>query len=500
MDSRLVCLSRSHANLSLHSYPTLRSRLPVTIGKVVKCSMKSYKLSELPLSEVDNLKARPRIDFSSIFKVVQPIVDDVLKFDKVELDRVVEFVADLPDPELDPVVKEAFDVAYDNIYAFHAAQKSTEKSVENMKGVRCKRVARCIGSVGLYVPGGTAVLPSTALMLSIPAKIAGCKTIVLATPPSQDGSICKEVLYCAKKAGVTHILKAGGAQAISAMAWGTSSCPKVEKIFGPGNQYVTAAKMILQNSEAVISIDMPAGPSEVLVIADKHANPVHIAADLLSQAEHGPDSQVVLVVVGDGADIKGIDEEITKQCRSLPRGEIPFIFYLIYISYSSENKFEFYEVHIIEMDDLTKMWNWLMQGHSSRLAALDYTVCLYSEAFVTTQGGNFPHFLMGHRRYMYGGHAKTIIPDKRKLALLFDDPDIRWEAFQHQMQEMLRRSDMKGSETKKDGGLLYTFPMPDCMCKQGEGVKTGNTMKPSWFLAVVTLVVGKMCLTKASNT
>ncbi|KAL8162429.1 hypothetical protein V2J09_013918 [Rumex salicifolius] len=115
------------------------------------------------------------------------------------------------------------------------------------------------------------------------------------------------------------------------------------------------------------------------------------------------------------------------------------------------------------------------QGHSSRLAALDYTVCLYSEAFVTTQGGNFPHFLMGHRRYMYGGHAKTIIPDKRKLALLFDDPDIRWEAFQHQMQEMLRRSDMKGSETKKDGGLLYTFPMPDCMCKQGEGVKTSNT-------------------------
>ncbi|KAL8162428.1 hypothetical protein V2J09_013917 [Rumex salicifolius] len=334
MDSRLVCLSRTHANLSLHSYPTLRSRLPVTIGKAVKCSMKSYKLSELPLSEVDNLKARPRIDFSSIFKVVQPIVDDVrsrgddavkdytVKFDKVELDRVVEFVADLPDPELDPVVKEAFDVAYDNIYAFHAAQKSTEKSVENMKGVRCKRVARCIGSVGLYVPGGTAVLPSTALMLSIPAKIAGCKTIVLATPPSQDGSICKEVLYCAKKAGVTHILKAGGAQAISAMAWGTSSCPKVEKIFGPGNQYVTAAKMILQNSEAVISIDMPAGPSEVLVIADKHANPVHIAADLLSQAEHGPDSQVVLVVVGDGADIKGIDEEITKQCRSLPRGEI----------------------------------------------------------------------------------------------------------------------------------------------------------------------------------
>ncbi|KAK9758179.1 hypothetical protein RND81_01G213000 [Saponaria officinalis] len=303
------------------------------MSKMVKCAMKSYKLSELTVSEVDSLKARPRIDFSSIFGVVQPIVDDVRirgddavkeftsKFDKVQLNQVVEDVADLPDPELDPHIKEAFDVAYDNIYAFHAAQKSEGNCVENMKGVRCKRVARSIGSVGIYVPGGTAVLPSTALMLSIPAKIAGCKTVVLATPPSKACSICKEVLYCAKKAGVTHILKAGGAQAIAAMAWGTSSCPKVEKIFGPGNQYVTAAKMILQNSEAMISIDMPAGPSEVLVIADKFANPVHIAADLLSQAEHGPDSQVVLVVAGDGVNLTAIENEITKQCQSLPRGE-----------------------------------------------------------------------------------------------------------------------------------------------------------------------------------
>ncbi|KAK9997406.1 hypothetical protein SO802_022092 [Lithocarpus litseifolius] len=296
--------------------------------------MKLYRLSELTQTEVESLKARPRIDFSSIFSTVQPIVDDVhkrgdaavkdytAKFDKVELEQIVEKVSELPDPVLDTVIREAFDVAYDNIYAFHAAQKSAEKSVENMKGVKCKRVARSISSVGLYVPGGTAVLPSTALMLSVPAQIAGCKTVVLATPPSQDGSICKEVLYCAKKAGVTHILKAGGAQAISAMAWGTESCPKVEKIFGPGNQYVTAAKMILQNSEAMISIDMPAGPSEVLVIADSHANPVHVASDLLSQAEHGPDSQVVLVISGDGVDLKGIEEEINKQCQSLPRGDI----------------------------------------------------------------------------------------------------------------------------------------------------------------------------------
>ncbi|KAL7611557.1 hypothetical protein Lser_V15G08725 [Lactuca serriola] len=315
-------LSKSHTSFT-----------PVRLCNTVRSAMKSYKLSELTPTEVDNLKARPRINFSSIFSTVQPIVDDVrnrgdaavkdytLRFDKVELEKIIENVNELPDPELDESVRESFDVAYSNIYAFHAAQKPVEKVVENMKGVRCKRVARSISSVGLYVPGGTAVLPSTALMLSIPAQIAGCKTIVLATPPSSDGSICKEVLYCAKKAGVTHILKAGGAQAISAMAWGTATCPKVEKIYGPGNQYVTAAKMILQNSEAMISIDMPAGPSEVLVIADKYASPVHIAADLLSQAEHGPDSQVVLVIAGDGVDIKAIDEEITKQCNSLPRGD-----------------------------------------------------------------------------------------------------------------------------------------------------------------------------------
>ncbi|RAL43263.1 hypothetical protein DM860_015153 [Cuscuta australis] len=299
----------------------------------IRSGMKSYRLSELSQSEADGLKARPRINFSSIFNLVQPIVDDVrsrgdaavkdytIQYDKVEVQNVVENVSELADPELQADVREAFDLAYDNIYAFHAAQKAAERTVENMQGVRCKRVARSIASVGLYVPGGTAILPSTALMLAIPAQIAGCKTVVLATPPTRDGSICKEVLYCAKKSGVTHILKAGGAQAISAMAWGTKSCPKVEKIYGPGNQYVTAAKMILQNSEAMVSIDMPAGPSEVLVIADENASPVHIAADLLSQAEHGPDSQVVLVSVGDNVNLAAIQEELNRQCQSLPRGE-----------------------------------------------------------------------------------------------------------------------------------------------------------------------------------
>uniref|UniRef100_A0A0D6R3T0 Histidinol dehydrogenase, chloroplastic n=1 Tax=Araucaria cunninghamii TaxID=56994 RepID=A0A0D6R3T0_ARACU len=296
-------------------------------------SMKTYKLAELQSSQLNDLKARPCIELSSIFGVVGPIVEDVrkrgdiavieftTKFDGVILDKIVNLVADLPEPELEPAVQEAFDIAYENIQAFHDAQRIPEIVVENMKGVMCKRVARSINAVGLYVPGGTAVLPSTALMLAVPAQIAGCRTIVLATPPRSDGSICKEVLYCAKKAGVTHILKAGGAQAVSAMAWGTASCPKVEKIFGPGNQYVTAAKMMLQNSEAMISIDMPAGPSEVLVIADQHASPVHVASDLLSQAEHGPDSQVVLVVVGQGVNLDAIEMELEKQCNELPRGE-----------------------------------------------------------------------------------------------------------------------------------------------------------------------------------
>jgi Histidinol dehydrogenase len=174
---------------------------------------------------------------------------------------------DLPWPSLPADVTASFDVAYNNIRAFHEAQRSSDISVTTMPGVTCRRVTRPINAVGLYVPGGTAVLPSSALMLAVPAQIAGCGTVVLATPPRPDGSITPEVLYCAKKAGVTHLLKAGGAQAVAAMAWGTGSVPKVDKLFGPGNQYVTAAKMLLTNSEAMVAIDMPAGPSEVLVIA-----------------------------------------------------------------------------------------------------------------------------------------------------------------------------------------------------------------------------------------
>lgn len=293
-----------------------------------------HDLASLDEAGVSALLQRPRIDFTSIFSRVQPILDDVAsrgdaavnaytqKFDGVELDECAVPVSDLPEPELDPEVRAAFDVAFDNIAAFHQAQAPGEPlSVETMPGVVCRRVARPIDAVGLYVPGGTAVLPSTALMLAVPAGIAGCGTVVLATPPRADGSVCPEVVYVAKKAGVTHVLKAGGAQAVAAMAHGTQTCPKVDKIFGPGNQYVTAAKMLLQNSECMVAIDMPAGPSEVLVIADETSDPAFVAADLLSQAEHGPDSQVVLCAVG-GCDVAAVEREVAAQVAALPRGAV----------------------------------------------------------------------------------------------------------------------------------------------------------------------------------
>lgn len=171
------------------------------------------------------------------------------------------------------------------------------------------------------MPGGSAVLPSTALMLAVPAQIAGCRTVVLATPPRADGSVCPEVVYVAKRAGVTHLLLAGGAQAVAAMAYGTATVPKVDKLFGPGNQYVTAAKVLLQASDALVAIDMPAGPSEVLVIADAGASARAVAADLLSQAEHGKDSQVVLLALP-GFDLAALERELSEQTAALPRGAV----------------------------------------------------------------------------------------------------------------------------------------------------------------------------------
>eukprot|EP00197_Chlamydomonas_leiostraca_P004700 CAMPEP_0202866536 /NCGR_PEP_ID=MMETSP1391-20130828/7862_1 /ASSEMBLY_ACC=CAM_ASM_000867 /TAXON_ID=1034604 /ORGANISM="Chlamydomonas leiostraca, Strain SAG 11-49" /LENGTH=439 /DNA_ID=CAMNT_0049546493 /DNA_START=155 /DNA_END=1474 /DNA_ORIENTATION=+ len=305
----------------------------MTISAVASVeTLKTYKFDSLSQQEIKALLQRPRIDFTSILNTVSPIVEKVRqegdeavkfytsKFDRVELAQVCVPIQDLPDPQLPPEITAAFDTAYHNIRKFHEAQRGQDLEVETMPGVKCRRVTRPIGAVGVYVPGGTAVLPSSALMLAVPAAIAGCPTIVLATPPRPDGSITPEVLYCAKKAGVTHILKAGGAQAVAAMAWGTATCPKVDKILGPGNQYVTAAKMLLQNSEAMVAIDMPAGPSEVLVVADPGANPAHVAADLLSQAEHGPDSQAVLVALP-GVDVGAVATEVGRQCDALPRNE-----------------------------------------------------------------------------------------------------------------------------------------------------------------------------------
>jgi histidinol dehydrogenase len=292
-----------------------------------------YTYSALTGSERESLLARPRIDFNQIFGIVQPIIDDIrrngdsalraytLKFDGVHIENLM---MDVPPPdsiELPARVKLAFDIACNNIRMFHLTQVSPQLRVETMAGVKCSREARPIERVGLYVPGGTAVLPSTVLMLAVPAELAGCSQIVLCTPPGRNGGVSPEVLYAASIAGVSRILLAGGAQSVAALAFGTDSVPKVDKILGPGNQYVTAAKMLLQNSEAMVSIDMPAGPSEVLVIADRHANPAYVAADLLSQAEHGSDSQSVLVLAGMDSATPFL-HEIEKQLAELPRREI----------------------------------------------------------------------------------------------------------------------------------------------------------------------------------
>ncbi len=294
--------------------------------------LKRYSLSQLDENTIQELCERPKIDFMSIFETVGPIIEAVdeegdeavrrytKQFDKATIPTVCMPVPD-DEPDLDPNLKESIDVAYNNIYAFHRPQMGLTLEIETMPGVVCRRVTRPIENVGIYVPGGTAILPSTALMLGIPAQIAGCKTIVLATPPRPDGSVAPEIIYIAQQCGVTHILLAGGAQAVAAMALGTETVPKVDKILGPGNQYVTAAKMLLQNTEAMVAIDMPAGPSEVLVIADASANPAWVAADLLSQAEHGTDSQVVLVAV-EGFDLDELEITLSDQLEALPRAEI----------------------------------------------------------------------------------------------------------------------------------------------------------------------------------
>ncbi|KAJ7228591.1 histidinol dehydrogenase-domain-containing protein [Mycena pura] len=300
--------------------------------------MRTFDLTGVSPAERADLLRRPVLKSDEMINRVRPIVDEVrargdaalleftAKFDKANLTSTVVFPPFAPDTmRVEPAVAEAIKTAYANIKKFHAAQaEASTMTVETMPGVVCSRFARPIARVGLYVPGGTAVLPSTALMLGIPAQVAGCQQIVLATPPRPDGSVSPEVMYVAHLIGASAVLMAGGAQAIAALAYGTETVPKVDKIFGPGNQWVTAAKMLVQNdTDALVSIDMPAGPSEVLVIADCTANPAFVAADLLSQAEHGVDSQVVLVAVNVNADtLTEIENEVDVQAHALSRVDI----------------------------------------------------------------------------------------------------------------------------------------------------------------------------------
>jgi histidinol dehydrogenase len=278
------------------------------------------------------LTQRPTADFSSI----EPIVNEVFaavqndgdnavraysqKFDRVSIADLIlsqDAIANA-ESELPSDLVRAIDVAYENIYAFHEAQETAPVHVSTMEGVDCWQVKKPIEKVGIYIPGGTAPLFSTVLMLAIPAQIAGCKEIVLCTPPNEKG-IPAAIRYAAAKCGVTMVAQIGGIQAIAAMTFGTQSVPKVYKIFGPGNQFVTVAKQ--KATQYQTAIDMPAGPSELLVVADATANPKYVAADLLSQAEHGVDSQVILVSLEKDL-IKKVATEIEVQLQVLPRKDI----------------------------------------------------------------------------------------------------------------------------------------------------------------------------------
>ncbi|WP_373519566.1 histidinol dehydrogenase [Pricia sp.] len=263
---------------------------------------------------------------NTIFKEVQEEGDHVLKvytkkFDKVVLDdlKVSKMEMEEAKTQVSSELKDAIQLAKTNIETFHKAQITDKIEVETVKGVRCWQEKRPIQKVGLYIPGGTAPLFSTILMLAVPATIAGCQEIVLCSPPNREGKVHPAILYTADLCGVTQIFKVGGIQAIAGMTFGTESIPQVYKIFGPGNQYVTVAKQIA--TKYGVAIDMPAGPSELLVVADDTANAVFVASDLLSQAEHGMDSQVILVSTSKEM-IDAVEKEIEKQIEKLPRKEI----------------------------------------------------------------------------------------------------------------------------------------------------------------------------------
>ncbi|MCX3263361.1 histidinol dehydrogenase [Pedobacter agri] len=294
--------------------------------------MKVYNYTDLSQSKIQELCSR-RIEDD---KLVEERVADITKtvkndgdkalfnfakaFDKVELEKLYLDADELKQiaSSIPTDAKKAIEIAYQNIKTFHQSQLKAEEKIETMPGVVCWRESRAIEKVGLYIPGGTAVLPSTFLMLATPAIIAGCREIIVCSPPQNDGKTNCYLAYCALLLGIERIYLTGGAQAIAAMAFGTETVPQVYKIFGPGNRYVTCAKTIVQNK---VAIDMPAGPSEVLVIADDTANPSFVAADLLAQAEHGTDSQSVLVATSKEMIEKTI-LEIENQLPILPRKEI----------------------------------------------------------------------------------------------------------------------------------------------------------------------------------
>lgn len=281
----------------------------------------------------DELVKRPVTDDSTLDKPVRRILRKVKEngdravrkftseFDGVKLKklRVTEKEIKTAESLVPEELKAAIRLAKENIERFHKTQREAVTVTETMQGIRCWRQSLPIEKAGLYIPGGTAPLFSTVLMLAIPANLAGCKEIILCTPPGKDGSVHPAILYTASLCGVTQVFKAGGVQAIGAMAFGTESIPRVFKIFGPGNQYVTKAKQLVQ--QEAVAIDMPAGPSEVLVIADASANPAFVAADLLSQAEHGADSQVILLTPS--AALAGeVEKEVQTQLNQLPRKNI----------------------------------------------------------------------------------------------------------------------------------------------------------------------------------
>lgn len=279
-------------------------------------------LTQRPQMELEFLESSVR----NVLNRVKKSGDDALReltlqFDKVSVQNLHVSKQEFESAEksLPSSLKDAIRTAAANIEKFHAAQKREVVKIETMPGVTCWRKGVPIEKVGIYIPGGSAPLFSTVLMLGIPARLAGCKEVVLCSPPDKNGEINSAILFAAKLVGVTKVFKVGGAQAIAAMAFGTKSIDKVYKIFGPGNQYVTKAKQLITDDG--VAIDMPAGPSEVLVMADESANPGFVAADLLSQAEHGEDSQVILVLNNDVL-LPSIQEQITRQLTDLPRKTI----------------------------------------------------------------------------------------------------------------------------------------------------------------------------------